>query len=258
MRINIRMLSLLFISILPLAARAEGLPQKGMSEAIERASQRGDEAALLEVRAGLEAGIKAGHPDKYGYYYLGLSDYELAVLEEDEGKASDDIGAAEEALKAAVKLDPAFAEAEALLGSSYGVDIGLHPMKGMVLSSQNTSHLDHAAKLAPGDPRVLLLQGITDYQTPEAYGGDKKRALVEFRAALAAFDTYKLPETQAPDWGRAETHVWLAKAEQGANDLTAARADLNTALKLAPGYKFARHVLERLPPASPTGTGQSL
>ena len=258
MRINIGMISLLCLAMLPLAARAETASQKGTSEAIEQAYHRGDEAALLKVRAGLEAATKAGHPDKYSYYYLGLSDYELAVTEEDEGKASGYIAAAEEALQAAVKLDPAFAEAEALLGSSYGVDIGLHPMKGMFLSSQNTGNLDRAAKHAPGNPRVLLLQGISDYATPEAYGGDKKRAMAEFRSALAAFDTYKQPDAQAPSWGRAETHVWLAKAEANSKDYTAARADLAAALKIAPGYKFAQGTLAKLPPAPRGESGSGL
>lgn len=251
MRIKIvGVIPLLCLAALSFTARAEGLSQKGTSEAIERASQRGDEAALLKVRAGLEADIKAGHPDKYGYYYLGLTDYELAVIDDDEDKASDYIDAAEDALKSALKLDPAFAEAEALLGSSYGVDIGLHPMKGMFLGSQVTNHLGKAAQLAPGDPRVALLQGISDYKTPEAYGGDKQRALAEFRAALAAFDTYRQPDDQAPTWGRAESHVWLAKAEAGAKDFAAARADLNHALEIAPDYKYARRLLDKLPPAS--------
>lgn len=254
MRIQIvGIISLLCLSMLPLAGRAEGVPQKGMSETIERASQRGDEAALLKLRAGLEAGIKTGHPDKYSYYYLGLSDYELAVLDEDNGKATDYIDAAEDALQAALKLDQVFAEAEALLGSSYGVEIGRNPIKGMFLGSRVTSHLTHAGKLAPGNPRVVLLQGISDYETPEAYGGDKQRAMAEFHAALAAFDTYQRPDEQAPDWGRAETHVWLARAEKGSNDVTAARADLNLALGIAPDYRYARRLLDKLPPASQSG-----
>lgn len=251
MRIDIvGIIPVLCLSMLPLATRADRVSQKGTSEAIERAMQRGDEAALLKLRASLGAGIKTGHPDKYAYYYLGLSDYELAVLDEDDGKASDDIDAAEDALQAALKLDPAFAEAEALLGSSYGVEIGLHPVKGMFLGSQVTSHLARAAQLAPGNPRVSLLQGISDYETPEAYGGDKKRAMAEFRAASAAFDAYRQPDDQAPTWGRAETRVWLAKAETGSKDFAAARADLTAALGIAPDYKWAKGLLDKLPTAS--------
>ena len=244
MRIDMGMISLLCLSILPLAAQAEGVSQKGTSEAIERALQRGDETALLELRASLEVGVKTGHPDKYSYYYLGLSDYELAVLDKDNGKATGYIDAAEDALQAGLKLYTAFAEDEALLGSSYGVEIGLHPFKGIYLGSKVTSHLDHAAKLVQGNPRVLLLQGISDYETPEAYGGDKQRAMAEFHAALAAFDTYQQPETQAPSWGRAETHVWLARVETDLKDFTAARADLTTALKIAPDYKYAQRLLD--------------
>lgn len=79
-------------------------------------------------------------------------------------------------------------------------------------------------------------------ETPEAYGGDKQRAMAEFRAALSAFDTYRHPDEQAPNWGRAETHVWLARAEAGAKDFTAARADLTTALGIAPDYRYARRI----------------
>lgn len=243
------------LCFLPLAARAGEASQQGASAAIERALQQGDEAALLRLRESLAAGAKSGQPDKYSYYYLGLSDYELAVLDKDKGKATDYIDAAEDALQAALKLDPAFAEAEALLGSSYGVEIGLHPFKGMYLGSRVSSDLARAAKLAPEDPRVLLLQGISDYETPEAYGGDKPRAMAEFHAALAAFDAYRQPDDQAPSWGRAEIHVWLARAETGLKDFPAARAELNQALQIAPDYTYAQRLLDKLPPASQNEKG---
>jgi hypothetical protein len=237
------------VSLHPAAGGAgRGGSQKDTSKLIERATQRGDAAALLKLRASLETDTRAGHPEKYVYYYLGLADYELAILEADVHKATDYIVAAEDALRQALKLDSNFAEAEALLGSSYGVEIGLDPDKGMELSSEVGSHLDHAAKLAPGNPRVLLLQGISDYETPEAYGGDKQRAMAEFRAASAGFDTYRQPDDQAPTWGRAETHVWLAKTETGAKDFITARADLTAALGEAPEYKWAQGLLAKLPP----------
>lgn len=249
----LRMIPVLCLSILPLAGRADAAPPTAASTAIERAMQRDDESGLLSLRDSLAAASQSGHADKYAYYYLGLADYELAQLEQDEAKASDYIDAAEDALQTALKQDADFAEAEALLGSSYGVEIGLHPFKGMWLGAKVGSHLTHAAKLAPGDPRVSLLQGISDYETPETYGGDKQRAVTEFHAALAAFDTYPQPDDAAPTWGRAETHVWLAEAEAGSKDFPAARADLTAALGIAPDYKYAQHLLDKLPPATQGG-----
>lgn len=251
MRIAILALGFPLMTCLSSTAWA-GVDESTLSSRIEQASYRDDAQDLETVRAALTEATAQPQADKYLYYYLAYADYALAYqyFNSDSSKATDCIEAAEDALNRALKLDAGFAEAEALLGASYGVEIGLHPFKGMFLGSKSAAHMRHAMQLAPQDPRVMLLNAINDFNTPAAFGGDKQKATWGFRGALAAFTRYHAPDAAAPAWGEAETYEWLAFAEEDAGQKQAARADYGKALALVPAYKKARRHLEKLPPAA--------
>lgn len=225
-----------------------------LSQRIELAGYHRDAKGMEAVRAELEDATSQSPQDKYLYYYLGYVDYVLAEQYSDDGgsEATDRVQAAEGTLNRALKLDPGFAEAEALLGSSYGLEIGLHPIKGMFLGSKASKHLAHALQLAPDDPRMILLNAISDYETPPAFGGDKQRAAQGFRHAVNAFDSYHSDAAAAPSWGRAEAYelLGLAESEAGQHDL--ARADYAKALALVPDYRQVQKNLAALPPSATT------
>jgi tetratricopeptide (TPR) repeat protein len=235
-----------------------------LSQRIELPGYRADTDALQAMDTTLQAEIKsASQSDKYLYYYLGYTEYNLAYAyaHTDTGKATDHVEDAQTALLAALKLDPDFAEAEALLSTCYGLEIGLHPFKGMYLGAKTGKHMARAMQLAPGDPRVLLLKGISDFQTPGMFGGDKQRALQEFHAALVAFDSYQPKDPAAPSWGKALTYNWLGFTESRTGQTEAARADYAKALALIADYKSVQQRLADLPPAAATTvrpTGNSL
>jgi tetratricopeptide (TPR) repeat protein len=246
------------LSCLALATPAwAGVDLAAIGQRIESADHRADSADLQAVCELLQAAPEGAAPDKYLHYYRGYADYVSAYLlsRDDSDRATDLVQEAESELQEALKLDPDFAEAEALLGASYGLEIGLHPFRGMWLGSKAGSHTERALQLAPADPRVLLLRAISDYFTPSVFGGDKQRALQEFRAALAAFDSYHSADDAAPGWGRAETYAWLGLAESRDGQTEAARADLSKALELAPDYVLARKQLMALPPAAGMAAG---
>lgn len=217
----------------------------------ELAACRDDAQALLMQRQVLTRLVgNAATADKFAWYYLGYADYQLANLytPTDKDKATNYIGDAEDALQAALKVDADFAEAEALLGSSYGVEIGLHPWKGIWLGPKSAKRLQHASRLAPDSPRVQLLLGISDYLTPARYGGSRERAVREYRRALALFDGAPAADGRTPGWGRATAHAWLGEAEMSEGDPERARAEFEAAVQLAPDYKFAQSQLAKLPP----------
>lgn len=224
---------------------------------IEQAGYREDAQELEAVRATLEAATANPQADRYAYYYLGYVDYSLAhqYFASDSDKATDRADAAQEALKRALKLDPNFAEAEALLGASYSIEMGLHPMKGLFLGGKTAGYFRHALATAPGDPRVILLNAIEDYQLPAAFGGDKQRAADGLRRALAAFDNDHPADATAPAWGKALAYQWLGFAEASAGQPDAARADYIKALNLAPDYKKASTHLDKLPPPAAKSAG---
>ena len=74
----------------------------------------------------------------WGHYYIALADYRiadylLAAGEENKGAASEHLKDAVDHLQKATEIDPQAAEAYSLLSSAYGRQIGLKPIKGMVL-----------------------------------------------------------------------------------------------------------------------------
>lgn len=223
-----------------------------MSHEIEAASHAADLATLDKLQQSLLAASKQAPTDKYLAYYLGYADYYLAdyYADSDASKATDCLHDAESALEAAVKLDPDFAEADALLGNSYGFEIGLHPYKGMWLGAKSAKYLGTAMSLSPHDPRVLMMQGVNDYSTPASFGGDKKKGLQEYSQALTEFGSYKAAEADAPTWGHAEAYVLRGDAEADAKDDQAAAKDYQAALGLDPNYKLAALKLGKLTAAA--------
>ena len=223
---------------------------KEISQQIERADYRHDSETLIRLQASLEQDLEhTPRPGKYLYYYLGYVNYALAdVLYEHTDKAERYVDASEDMLKHALKIDPDFAEAEALLGSSYGVEISLSPLKGMYLGFIASSASARALRLDPDNPRAVLLKAESDYQTPALFGGDKKLATAEFKKSLMLFDVYKAADADAPDWGKAEAYFWLAYAQAHTGDVQQARINYQAALAIEPNYLDAKKALAKLEP----------
>lgn len=248
---RLRSLCLSLMACLTTPAWAD-LDTSTLSQRIEQDGYHADVQDLVTLRALLEAEAKQLQPDKYLYYYLGYVDYALAYQYDgaDSSKATACVNAAEDALTAALKADPDSAEVEALLGTSYGLEIALHPMKGMWLGPKAHEHIDRAVHLAPGNPRVLLLNAMSDFNTPAMFGGDKQHALWGFHAALTAFDSYQASDAAAPGWGKAWAYEQLGVAEQDVGQAASARADYGKALELVPNYKLAQRHFDKLPPVA--------
>jgi tetratricopeptide (TPR) repeat protein len=135
-------------------------------------------------------------------------------------------------LEAALKANPKNAEAHALLSSILGSEIGLAPIRAMVLGPQSSMERDTSLRLEPANPRVLLLAGTNLLHTPEMYGGAAEPA-----------------QRPWPNWGRYDAHVWLGQVLEKNDKRDAARAEYEEALKLAPQSGYVRAIL--LPRVTP-------
>lgn len=217
---------------------------------IERAFHRADTSALMAIASALTVqGKTPGTDSRHVDYYIGYANYALAnlLIGRDDDKAGDCLGRAEAALKRAMAADPGFAEAQALLASVYGLEIALHPWKGMWLGRRIGDLMDRATALAPHNPRITLLRAGNDYHKPAAFGGDKQKALLEFGQAIAQFEHDTPSGPDAPTWGKAEAYALCADGEAAAGDVAAARRDYQAALELAPDYVAVRKALAKLP-----------
>lgn len=145
-------------------------------------------------------------------------------------------------LEAVIKANAEDAEALALLGGLYGLQIGRSPLKAIVLGSRVSGTLDRAAELAPNNPRVALQAGISAFHTPAGFGGGMNKAERLLRRSLELFSR-EPPDRPWPNWGRVDAHAWLGQVLARKGDRTGARAEYDTALALAPNAGWVTHIL---------------
>ena len=72
--------------------------------------------------------------------------------------------------------------------------------------------LADATKADPTNPRIYYLQGMTTFNTPEAYGGGKALAKPMFQTSVDLFKTY-VPKPFYPDWGKEDAEKMLEQCK---------------------------------------------
>ena len=123
---------------LPRAQSADSLLVSG-KQMLRAGENGGFLDAMYAAKATFERALANTGLAAWGHYYIALADYRiadhlLATGEKNKGAASEHLKATVEHLQKATEIDPQAAEAHALLSSAYGRQIGLNPIKGMVLA----------------------------------------------------------------------------------------------------------------------------
>src|SRR5438067_1132676 len=106
--------------------------------------------------------------------------------------------------------------------------------------------IGRALRLAARNPRVLLIDAMSDYQLAPERGGDKERALAKLRQAVAAFELERAGTEQLPGWGAAEAYLLLARDLLDHGEALGARDALEHALLIAPDYAQARRLMAQI------------
>jgi tetratricopeptide (TPR) repeat protein len=232
------------------AASAQAPP----ADALATLTARLDRAAA----DGAAADLRAIHADLLGQlttpadpsretalrYAAAYAAWRLAVLPSVAKKERGDLlDAAVAQLEQAVKRNPKDAESHALLGSVYGLQISESPMTGgMRLGPRASAALDRAASLEPDNPRVLLAQGVSAFNTPAMFGGGKDKAEKLLRRSLERYAVER--DTKAwPAWGRFDAHVWLGQTLAGKGQRAAAKAEYDKALAISPNSGWVKYSL---------------
>ena len=200
--------------------------------------------SMYAARATFERALADTSLSAWGHYYIALADYRIAGLLEGESKdPSEHLNAAVEHLKKATEIDPQAAEAYSLLSSVYGWQIGLSPMKSMLLGPRVGKAAQKAKQLAPDNPRVVLSAAISDFNTPEMFGGSKEKGLQGFQRAAELFAQEEPTDPIQPVWGHREAYAWLGIAYQNQGELESARAAFEKALEIDPDFGWVKYWL---------------
>jgi tetratricopeptide (TPR) repeat protein len=216
-----------------------------MTARLERAALDGVTKDLRAIRSELQEQVAAAGADEaIVRYTLAYASYRMVNLPDVPDKERTDLlNDAVTQLQQVIKRNPKDGEAHALLGSVYGLQIAQSPViRGVTLGPRANGALDRAAEIESGNPRVLLLQGVSAFNTPAMFGGGTDKAEQYLRRSLERFSAE--PSDKAwPNWGRFDAHVWLGQTLLQRGDRTGARAEYDKARALAPNSGWLRYVL---------------
>jgi tetratricopeptide (TPR) repeat protein len=177
------------------------------------------------------------------YYYAGLANYRLALLlaPKDKEHAREAVEQCVHKLDSALKAESNFAAGFALQSACLRTMSALKPWKPLA-GSKSTGQMERAVKLAPRDPRVLLLEALGN-------GDDGKideQALLTLKKAADAFESERQGVDRTPGWGAAEAYTHLGRGYLERGDVLKARDALERALLIAPDFARARRLLMQI------------
>ncbi|MEJ0040110.1 MAG: hypothetical protein WDO68_29425 [Gammaproteobacteria bacterium] len=200
-----------------------------------------DARALGDVVSQL-SGAEGGE-DPLRHYYVGLANYRLAMViaAKDKSRAREAAARCVSRLDAAVNGKSNFAEGMALQSACLRTLSNLTPWKPLA-GPKSTGQMERAAKLAPKDPRVLLLQALENGEG----GPIDAPAIVKLQKAAAAFEVERQGVDRTPGWGAAETYAYLGRGYLEQGEVLAARDALERALLIAPDFALARRLLLKI------------
>ena len=215
---------------------ARAVPGPAAAE-IQRAVTTGNAGSLEDARVRLRSGPSAQGLDEAALYLRAYVAWRLSYFHPRGSERSQALlGEAEQDLDRVLSLDPGDAEALALLGSAIGSRI-TGVWSGLSRGPRAARALDRAFELAPDNPRVVMLLGISRLYRPAPFGGGIARAEQELERARALF-AHEPAEAPWPNWGRAEVLAWLGQTALRRGDLEKAGAFYRQALEIEPDYDW--------------------
>ncbi|MBM4169613.1 MAG: hypothetical protein FJ215_10745 [Ignavibacteria bacterium] len=203
--------------------------------------------ALSNARAFVESHLARHREDYLLLYYRALADYHIGFIHylrtETRQKASPYFDSAIAFLEESVKRNSAFVETHILLTSVLGFTIGLKPDEAQSLGMKSENHLAKAKQMAPTNPRLVLVDGISTLYKPASYGGGREAAIEKLKDALRLWKTHREPSPTLPDWGCDDTYAWIIRVYLSAEQLVEAEHYIREALTVNPENYYVREVL---------------
>jgi hypothetical protein len=149
-------------------------------------------------------------------------------------------------LDAALALQADFADALALRSACLATPSETSGSFAPVAGYRARKDLEKARELAARNPRVMLVDAMSDYELAPSKGGNKERALTKLRQTVVAFEAERSGAEQLPGWGAADAWLLLALDLIDHADPIGARDALEHALLIAPEFAQARRLMKKI------------
>lgn len=182
-------------------------------------------------------------------YYAALAGYRLTLVDSTKDKIQARSAAEEcvSSLDLALKASPAAVPAESMaLQSACLLQLSeLGGLRAPFAGTRSKSQMEKALRLAPRNPRVLLLDAIVAFERAPN-GADSDRSLAKLKRAIGALENERQEVVHAPAWGLAEAYTYLGRVYLDKGDAVKARDALERALLAAPEFQQARRLMTRI------------
>jgi hypothetical protein len=203
-----------------------------------------DARALTNLAAQLDAPQPA---EPLQDYYAALANYRLALIAaNDAPRATGAVEGCIAHLEHVLAARAEWAEALALQGACLGWVAELKPLRAALAGPRSRTQVGRARKIAPHNPRVLLLSGWLGFEHSHSDPAAKAQACRDFAAAVGAFEMARPSEEHVPEWGPAEGYTYQARCALERGDAAAARDALERALLIAPDFTVARQLMKQI------------
>lgn len=201
-----------------------------LRDQVELAYQAGDVAGIEQVRSGLLAAATDPVQAEQAAYYAAFARLRQGLAAEDRpGEARLYIDDCIAELKVLVDRQPDNAEARAMLGSCYGISTQYHKLSIPTRGMEALRHMAVARDLAPGNPWVMLQDGLADFETPRIFGGDRQLGIRKLEKASAMFAAAAASGSRPATWAAAETWQQLGRMYEATGRDEEARTALDKA-----------------------------
>jgi Tfp pilus assembly protein PilF len=236
------------LSVCPAAPRGE-ISWRDIESRIQYGYYTEDARALRGLQDTLSADESS---DRLHGYYAALLAWRLAQLAAHSPAAGQGESAAQLTQRCVSNADlllaaqADFAEALALRAACRATPTDANGSQGSFAVHRARRDLERALRLTAHNPRVLLVDAMNDYQLTPGLGGNRERALVKLRGAVAAFEAERADAEQLPGWGAAEAYLLLGRDLLDHGEAVGARDALEHALLIAPEFAQARRLMAQI------------
>jgi tetratricopeptide (TPR) repeat protein len=206
------------------------------------AYQAEDSNQLADLRQVLSTQVQEDAGDMSLHYQLGSADYRYAQL-----ASRTDARSAEQAFADCVRQlqvvnahEENSVEGLVLESACLGGLAAYRKVEGFLLRSGAADRLARAYKLAPRNPRVLLLRASNGLARAAPGSAEAADAFAELVLAAQLFEESSATSVDTPGWGHAEAYLALGRQYLQRGDVLAARNWIEKSLLAAPDYRAAQ------------------
>jgi len=207
-----------------------------------------DTNGLTSLIQGMSAKLRDAPDDDALRYHLAHAQYRLGELSAAgmSRRAESAYSECIDDLKPLLQKNVKSVEGLVLQGACYGGLADLSSVRAVLLRARAADRLQAAAKLAPRNPRLLLIEAVQGLERSKPGSPERHQALAQLNMAVQEFDASSATSIDVPGWGHAQAYLALGRELQARGDAVGARNWIEKSLIAAPDYKSAQRQLATL------------